>query len=613
MDGTVDTVMDTAGAVGVSTAGETSDANSTSPTVPALPRTRPPEEAAWRRALSEDKRGTLKTTYANVVGLLRNDRAFGRFRFNERTLQPEFNGFAIDEGLMLRLAEAIELRWSVTPGYDMFVRAVMCVARERPYDPVRDELEQLGWDGVPRLDSVASRFLGNDGALEAVLIRKTIIAAVARALDPGCQVDTTCVLTGGQGALKSSFWRAFAGPENFGDSALDITNKDAPLQMRASWFYELPEIDGITTRRHADQVKAFMTVRSDLFRPPYGRAVARYPRATILVGSTNRDDYLTDPTGSRRFWTVEVNRESGRRGQKINVDALAAERDQLLAEAVAAYKAWSARGRPRSESLWWLTASEDRALAEQSLQHQESDPWESAIEKWLSVQAGPRDVLEILTGALQLEKAKATRADQTRVGRIMHGLGYVVERRREGESRRRVYVKPEPVYAPGAQDAPSGDQDAPTDDADVEPDGEGLDSGPTWSNRANTEHVQVGPLSPHSRPGWSNWSNRSNLFPHVGAHTRALTRASAPICVGPVGPVGPDSKLGRESGPTSDGQVGPDASLLDQPASEPASRSARRAVPDHVRPPSEPRAAGRNASDDASACVLNDLHDEESR
>ena len=527
-----------------------------------IPTSRPPEEAPWLAGLAKDKRNRLKTTYANVVAVLRGDVDFGRFSFNERTLQPEFRGKPIEEGLMLRLFEQIELRWGLTPGFETFVRAVMCVAREHAFDPVRDELAALAWDGTPRLDTVARRFLRNSGGLEAVLVRKTIIAAVARALEPGCQVDTTCVLTGGQGALKSSFWRTLAGPENFGDSALDISNKDAPLQMRASWFYELPEIDGITTRRHADQVKAFMTVRVDLFRPPYGRAVARFPRSTVLVGTTNKDDYLTDPTGSRRFWTVEVNADlpaEQRATTKIDVDALAAEREQLLAEAVELYTAWRARGSRRSEALWWLTRDEDAQLAVQSLEHQESDVWEGPIERWLSTQHGPRDAMEILVGALQFEKAKATRADQTRVGRIMHGLGYVVERQWNGGTRRRVYVKREPwqhgdaqqTVQPNDAGTPSADDDSPTDANDADPDQDG-DGDSAQSNQSNLANDHVGLVLPHSRPGQSNQSNQSNQSPYVGAHAHAHAHAQAPVHVGLVGLVGLDSKSGRETSPTSD-------------------------------------------------------------
>jgi predicted P-loop ATPase len=573
-----------------------------------LPKTRPPEEAPWLKGFPRDKNNRLKTSYASVVAVLRGDTEFGRFSFNERTLQPEFNGKAIEEGTMLRLFEEVELRWGLTPNFDTFVRAVMCVARERGVEPVRDELEKLVWDGVPRLDTVARRFLRNSGALEAVLIRKTIIAAVARALDPGCQVDTTCVLTGGQGALKSSFWRTLAASENFGDSAIDIANKDGLLQMRASWFHELPEIDGITTRRHADQVKAFMTVRVDMFRPPYGRAVARYPRATILVGTTNRDDYLSDPTGSRRFWTVEVNADlpSGepRQTTKIDVAALAAERDQLLAEAVEAYCSWRARGSDRSACLWWLTRDEDRVLAAQSLEHQESDIWEGPIEKWLASQAGPRDAMEILSGALGFEKSKATRADQTRVGRIMHGLGYDVERIWNGGSRRRVYVKRETVYGRQAQasvgfddagqSSASGEYDSSTHASDDASEGNGGGAVQLQSNQSNLDTRGVGLVLPHSRPGQSNQSNQSNQFPAyvgAGAPARSGAHASPTTHVGLVGLVGLDSKLGRETSPTS-GEAGWTAQgRLDCAGTPPAQR------------PTAPAIA-------PSAESLNDLHQE---
>ncbi len=575
------------GGIGDAPRAARADAPETPKRAGAIPKTRPPEEAPWLNGLVRDKHNKLKTSFANVVAVLRGDTNFGRFSFNERTLQPEFNGVAIDEGLMLRLFEEIELRWGLTPNFDTFVRAVMCVARECGVEPVRDELAQLVWDGVPRLDTVARRFLRNSGALEAVLIRKTIIAAVARALDPGCQVDTTCVLTGGQGALKSSFWRVLAGSENFGDSAIDIANKDGLLQMRASWFHEMPEIDGITTRRHADQVKAFMTVRVDMFRPPYGRAVARFPRATVLVGTTNRDDYLTDPTGSRRFWTVEVNVDlpsaEARRTTKINVEALAVERDQLLAEAVDAYRGWRERGCARSECLWWLTMDEDRALAEQSLEHQESDIWEGPIEKWLAAQAGPRDAMEILSGALQLEKAKATRADQIRVGRIMHGLGYDVERIWNGGSRRRVYVKRETVYGDEAQasvesddaeqPSASGEHDSSTHASDDASEGNGGGAVQLQSNQSNSDHRPIGLVSPHSRPGQSNQSNQSNSVPRIGAHAPAHTRIT-PSPIGLIGLIGLDSKLGHETSPIGDTGYWTEPSQLDCVTPFPADSSA---------------------------------------
>ena len=91
------------------------------------------------------------------------------------------------------------------------------------------------------------------------------------------------------------------------------------------------------------------------------------PRQCVFVGTTNADEYLSDSTGGRRFWPV--------RCTSIDIDAIARDRDQLWAEAVAAYHAGE---------TWWLDDDELRSAAEaEQEQRRIADPWEAIIAAWL--------------------------------------------------------------------------------------------------------------------------------------------------------------------------------------------------------------------------------------
>jgi predicted P-loop ATPase len=117
-------------------------------------------------------------------------------------------------------------------------------------------------------------------------------------------VDTALILQGEQGAGKSSFFRKIGG-DWFSDTEMGL-DKDALLQMRSTWIYEWAELENVTGRHAMSRVKAFLTSNEDRFRPPFGRAMITVKRSGVIVGTTNREEFLHDPSGSRRFWVVPV-------------------------------------------------------------------------------------------------------------------------------------------------------------------------------------------------------------------------------------------------------------------------------------------------------------------
>jgi predicted P-loop ATPase len=292
---------------------------------------------------------------------------------------------------------------------------------------VRRYLSGLTWDGEPRIVRVATHLFGIDRPepLQQRILRRWFISAVARAMQPGSKVDTALVLVGPQGYRKSSFFATLGG-EWFNDSHMDITTKDGILQLHAAWIYEWAEIENVTTKKQAAEVKAFITCATDAVRPPFGRTVVNQPRSSVIVGTTNEEQFLDDPTGSRRFWILRIEKP-------IAIDQLREWRDSLWAEAVAAHAA----GEP-----WWLDADDDAAREKSADQHRIDDPWEEPIRAWLhQYLADPshRDAeitsYTLLTKALHLDAVHQHANAMARTGKCMRRLGYTSERKGVGEGK----------------------------------------------------------------------------------------------------------------------------------------------------------------------------------
>ena len=377
-----------------------------------------------------------KLEAGELLAMLRTQAGADRIRFNRFSQQIEMDGTTIEgvERFYLSLAEQ---------GYkvskELAVDCLVQVAHERPYDPVQLYLEHVAATVEPAyISGLATAYLRPEDSslggptLYDEMIRCTLIGAVRRAFDPGCKHDTACVLMGDQGARKSSFWGALGGAF-FSDALRDISSKDDLMVLHRSWIMEWAELDHIMGRKHAGQVKAFLSQSTDLFRVPYGKATEAFPRRCIIVGSTNRSTgFLVDDTGNRRFWVIPTTRTEA---DPIDTPTLMAERDAIWSAAVHAYRDGAANYLPLEMAL---------KVTEENETYQVENPWKAPILAWLAqpVNHGSDLTSEaILCRAIAKPIERQTRSDQMQVAAIMRELGYGKTRKIVEGDRQWVFVK----------------------------------------------------------------------------------------------------------------------------------------------------------------------------
>lgn len=348
----------------------------------AAPAATAEDDGAWRRApmMDTNTQGEPIKSMKNLRNILSNDPQLkGKLQLNLFSGRVEVNGklpwhrpgvsrvFGDEDGAQLRIY--LEPIIGKMPKNDI-LDAVAAVASDQAYHPVKDYLKGLEWDGEPRLDRLFIDYLGaEDTPYTRAVTRKAFVAAVARILAPGCKYDTMVVLVGGQGRHKSTILAKMGGTW-FSDSLRTFGDKDAMETIQGTWINEIAEMQALA-KADVDAVKMFLSKTSDYYRAAYGRYTTERPRQCVFFGTTNSRDCLTDTTGSRRFWVIDI--DAVGRTKNVFRD-LEGERDQLWAEALTYWK--------MGESLYLPPELEAVARQVQE-EHRARHPWEGMIADFL--------------------------------------------------------------------------------------------------------------------------------------------------------------------------------------------------------------------------------------
>jgi predicted P-loop ATPase len=343
------------------------------------------------------------------------ERLGGRIRFNELKKQIEIDKEPIDLDLLrIDLAEETGLDISKEDAIAITTK----LARQNSYHPVREYLDRVYSEcgaNLVSLDDLADTFFGTAKTLYRTYLKRHLIGSVARVYQPGCKMDTALFLSGAQGINKSTFFRTLYGEGWFDDTMTSASDKDELLKLHSHWCVEWAELENVFGRKNISAVKAFMSTQIDNFRTPYGRQTKAFPRTSVLVGSTNQDEFLTDPTGHRRFWVIPVVKK------EIDLGLVREMRDRIWASAVAAYKAGV---------QWWLTQEESTISEAENKTYELSDTWEDYISEYLRGKVWATTSEILAESKLAVEPGKQDKSSQMRVAKILRQMGWKQDGRR---------------------------------------------------------------------------------------------------------------------------------------------------------------------------------------
>lgn len=390
------------------------------------------EKKSWYWGLLRTQKGDIAPVVANVYDVLVHDEMWRDIiAFDEHAQRivklrppPYVNGKegewdATDD---TQASIWITRRYRFAPASSTVAEAVETLGRANSFHPVQDWLRSLPqWDGTKRIGSWLQTYLGvlPESPDQETYLRLAggwfLMGMVARAMRPGCKFDYCLVLEGTQGKTKSTALAVLAGDKWFGDTDLDLHNKDAMIALQGKWLYEIAEM-GAIARSEEKRQKSFLSRRVDEFRPPYGRRDIKVPRQLVFAGTTNEWEWNKDPTGGRRFWPVTVG--------DIDLAGLAEAREQMFAEALLYFEAGK---------RYWPTPDEQKAYFDgEQLKREQQESLVDALHDWVYSQVADFSIAMAAMDGLGLDASKLTRDLQTRIGTALRKLGCTKVEKRNG-------------------------------------------------------------------------------------------------------------------------------------------------------------------------------------
>ena len=271
---------------------------------------------------NHDKDGNIKSVKQFVhnfeIVMDKDDRFAGKIRFNEFAQQlylcgnvpweKEDNCRAWSSHDDSALFSLIQADYGLKSRQD-FADALKNVSMRNKFHPVRELLDSLTWDGKEHIRSLLPECLGaEDSDYTYQVMRLWMLGAVSRVYKPGNKFDYTMILQGSQGIGKSTFLKQLAMDDSWFNDSLDSLDSDKAVQsLTGSWIIELAELKSLArTAGGVESVKRFLTATQDKYRIPYERRADTFYRQCVFAGTTNKDDFLQDETGNRRFLIVQT-------------------------------------------------------------------------------------------------------------------------------------------------------------------------------------------------------------------------------------------------------------------------------------------------------------------
>lgn len=355
--------------------------------VEAMPKT--PEEIRGMMELTRG--GTVRQSIENCILVLQEDPrlsgAYARNMLTERTDVVKQLGYSrtsptLTDTDMRYLLLLLERDYGLT-SEKKINHALGIVANENQYHPIREALEGLRWDGVPRISRVLHHFLGaEEDAYTEQAMKLFLLGAISRVYSPGCKFELMLCLVGGQGAGKSSFFRLLAMEDEwFTDDLKHLDDENIYRKLQGHWIIEMSEMMATANAKSIEEIKSFLSRQKEVYKIPYEVHPADRKRQCVFGGTSNAMDFLPlDRSGNRRFLPVLVRPEKAEVHILADEEASRAYLKQVWAEAMDIYR--------RGGGSLSFTPDMEKWLKEYQKAFMPEDTRAGQIQAWLDTYPG---------------------------------------------------------------------------------------------------------------------------------------------------------------------------------------------------------------------------------
>lgn len=310
--------------------------------------------------LDRTNSGKLRSTIKNYVLILGYDQYFMSLRYNLVSERFEFRGEPWTDTEQSKALRYIEETYDGIKSVSDFSHAMNIIAEEISYNPIYYRICDIEWDGHERIPYFLSEIMGcEDSEYTRECSRLIFHGGISRLMNPGCKVDDVIILQGRQGGGKSTIVEMLALSDEWYGRVNDIRDNKGAEAVKGKWICEVSELLAFNTARGQEELKSFFDARKDTYRKPYAVHAEDYPRRCIFIGTTNKEQFLTDKTGNRRFYPVKCHAD----GNTIYTEKkrITAYIEQCWAEALTLYNKGEIR--PYIDPKKRKTAEQYRSLA----------------------------------------------------------------------------------------------------------------------------------------------------------------------------------------------------------------------------------------------------------
>lgn len=255
-----------------------------------------------------------KCEISNFLEIMRNDSKYGGIKYNELSARAEVHSVKDGKVSIRQWTDAddaqsmlyIESKFSIY-SKDKHTAALRILFNERSYNPIREIVDGIEWDGKSRCREFLVKWgRAEDNAYTREVSRLIFAGGIHRLYHPGCKFEDVPILMGDQGCGKSTLIRYLAINDDYFGELKVMEGQQAIEDLSGKWIMEIPEMSAFTKAKDQEAIKAFVSRQRDSYRKPYDRNTTELYRRCTFIASSNDRAPLVDKTGNRRWYPVEI-------------------------------------------------------------------------------------------------------------------------------------------------------------------------------------------------------------------------------------------------------------------------------------------------------------------